>query len=114
MLEMMFGVEGADDSTHEAGLDGLDEPLVAQPVNRVKVGGPAYQMPSGRPGPGGHQDLHRAPAARNSFRYAGRQHPDAPAETLRPVYTAPTETAARERFTKFTETWDSRYQTIVR
>jgi putative transposase len=34
---------------------------------------------------------------RNSFRYAGRQHYDAIAKALRPVYTAPTEAAAMER-----------------
>ncbi|MEW2386591.1 transposase [Micromonospora sp. NPDC047707] len=36
---------------------------------------------------------------RSSFRYAGRQHWDAIAKALRPVYTAPTEAAARARFT---------------
>src|SRR5689334_8461809 len=35
---------------------------------------------------------------RNSFRYAGRQHYDAIAKALRPVYTAPTEQAAKARF----------------
>lgn len=38
---------------------------------------------------------------RNSFRYAGRQHWDAIAKALKPVYTAPTEAAARERFAEF-------------
>ena len=42
---------------------------------------------------------------RNSFRYAGRQHCDAIAKALRPVYTAPTEAAAMERFLEFCETW---------
>jgi putative transposase len=51
---------------------------------------------------------------RNSFRYAGRQHWDAVAKALKPVYTAPTEAAARERFTEFTETWGARYPAIVR
>ena len=51
---------------------------------------------------------------RNSFRYAGRQHWDAIAKALRPVYTAPTEAAARERFTEFTEAWGSRYPAIIR
>jgi putative transposase len=51
---------------------------------------------------------------RNSFRYAGRQHWDAIAKALRPVYTAPTEAAARERFTEFAEAWASRYPAIIR
>jgi putative transposase len=51
---------------------------------------------------------------RNSFRYAGRQHWDAVAKALKPVYTAPTEAAARERFAEFTETWGARYPAIVR
>jgi putative transposase len=51
---------------------------------------------------------------RNSFRYAGRQHWAAIAKALKPVYTAPTEAAARERFAEFTEAWGSRYPAIVR
>lgn len=51
---------------------------------------------------------------RNSFRYAGRQHWDAIAKALKPVYTASTEAAARERFAEFTETWGGRYPAIVR
>lgn len=51
---------------------------------------------------------------RNSFRYAGRQHWDAIAKALKPVYTAPTEAAARERFAEFTEAWGGRYPAIVR
>ncbi|RSM75804.1 IS256 family transposase [Amycolatopsis sp. WAC 01375] len=51
---------------------------------------------------------------RNSFRYAGRQHWDAIAKALKPVYTAPTEAAARERFAEFTDTWGGRYPAIVR
>jgi transposase-like protein len=38
---------------------------------------------------------------RASFRYAGRQHWDAIAKALKPVYTAPTEAAAKERFAEF-------------
>ena len=41
---------------------------------------------------------------RNSFRYAGRQHYEAIAKALRPVYTAPTEAAAMERFSKVSTT----------
>jgi putative transposase len=51
---------------------------------------------------------------RNSFRYAGRQHFDAIAKALRPVYTAPTEAAAMERFLEFCEGWGQRYPAIVR
>nr|WP_253258596.1 IS256 family transposase [Pseudonocardia sp. N23] len=51
---------------------------------------------------------------RNSFRYAGRQHYDAIAKALRPVYTAPTEAAATERFGEFAEVWGERYPAIVR
>jgi transposase-like protein len=42
---------------------------------------------------------------RKSFRHAGRQHYDAIAKALRPVYTAPTEQAAKARFGEFTEAW---------
>jgi transposase-like protein len=51
---------------------------------------------------------------RNSFRYAGRQHWDAIAKALKPVYTAPTEAAAKERFVEFTREWGGRYPAIVR
>jgi putative transposase len=42
---------------------------------------------------------------RNSFKYAGRQHWDQIAKALKPVYTAPTEAAAEQRFLEFAETW---------
>jgi putative transposase len=51
---------------------------------------------------------------RNSFRYSGRQHWAVIANALKPVYTAPTEAAARERFAEFTEAWGGRYPAIVR
>lgn len=51
---------------------------------------------------------------RNSFRYAARQDWDAVAKALKPVYTAPTEAAAKERFTEFAEVWGARYPAIVR
>ncbi|WP_189160789.1 IS256 family transposase, partial [Lentzea pudingi] len=51
---------------------------------------------------------------RNSFRYAGRQHWAVIAKALKPVYTAPTEAAARERFAEFTEAWGARHPAIVR
>jgi hypothetical protein len=43
-----------------------------------------------------------------------RQHYEAIAKGLRPVYTAPTEAAAMERFLEFCETWGERYPAIVR
>ncbi|GAA4991186.1 hypothetical protein GCM10023205_73880 [Yinghuangia aomiensis] len=51
---------------------------------------------------------------RNSFRYAGRQDWDKIAKALRPVYQAPTEEAALERFVEFTDTWGKKYPAIVR
>ena len=51
---------------------------------------------------------------RNTFRYAARQHWDAIAKALKPVYTAPTADAAEDRFLEFTETWGQRYPAIVR
>jgi putative transposase len=51
---------------------------------------------------------------RQTFRLAGRQHWDAIAKALRPVYTAPTEAAAKERFVEFAGTWGDRYPGIVR
>jgi transposase-like protein len=51
---------------------------------------------------------------RASFRYAARQHWDAIARALRPVYTAATEAAATERFLEFAETWGTKYPAIVK
>ncbi|NUP74396.1 MAG: IS256 family transposase [Sinomonas sp.] len=51
---------------------------------------------------------------RNSFRYAGRQHRDAIAKALRPVYAAPSEAAAKDRFAEFAAEWGQRYPAIVR
>src|SRR3954464_3881369 len=51
---------------------------------------------------------------RNSFKYAGRQHWDAIAKALKPVYTAPTEQAAEQRFLEFAEVWGEKYPAIVR
>jgi len=49
---------------------------------------------------------------RNTFRYAARQHWDALARDLRPVYTAPTEQAAKERLGEFFDRWADRYPAI--
>lgn len=51
---------------------------------------------------------------RASFRYAARQDWDALARALRPVYTAPTEAAALERFLEFQELWGRKYPAIIR
>ncbi|MCX4831865.1 IS256 family transposase [Streptomyces sp. NBC_01016] len=51
---------------------------------------------------------------RASFRYAGRQDWEKLAKALRPVYTAPTEDAALERFVEFTDAWGHKYPAIVR
>lgn len=50
---------------------------------------------------------------RNSFRYASRKYWDQIAKDIRPVY-PPTETAAKERFVKFTTTWGAQYPAIIR
>ncbi|MEV6796717.1 IS256 family transposase [Streptomyces sp. NPDC051320] len=51
---------------------------------------------------------------RNSFRYAGRHDWEKIAKALKPVYTAPTEDAALERFLEFGEAWGKKYPAIVR
>jgi transposase-like protein len=51
---------------------------------------------------------------RNSFKYASRQHWDAIAKGLKPIYTAPTEAAAEQRFLEFAEAWGGKYPAIVR
>ncbi|MDQ1218015.1 putative transposase [Microbacterium arborescens] len=50
---------------------------------------------------------------RNSFRYAGRQHRDAIVRSLKPVYTAPSEAAAKDRFEEFAAEWGERYPAII-
>jgi len=51
---------------------------------------------------------------RNTFRYASRKYWDEIARDLRPVYTAPSEAAAKERFIEFTGKWGTRYPAITR
>ena len=51
---------------------------------------------------------------RASFRYAGRQHRDAIIKSLKPVYTAPSEAAAKDRFAEFAAEWGQRYPALVR
>jgi putative transposase len=51
---------------------------------------------------------------RNSFKYASRKDFDQIAKALRPIYTAPSEAAATDRFLEFAEAWGGRYPAIVR
>jgi putative transposase len=51
---------------------------------------------------------------RNSFKYAGRRDWPAIAKDLKPVYTAPTEAAAFERFSEFAGKWETKYPAIVK
>jgi transposase-like protein len=51
---------------------------------------------------------------RNTFRYASRRDWDALSKQLRPIYTAPTATAASERFDEFTAAWGTQYPAIER
>jgi len=51
---------------------------------------------------------------RNSFRYASKADWAALAKDLRPVYSAPTEQAARSALDELTGTWGERYPAIIR
>lgn len=51
---------------------------------------------------------------RNSFGYASRKDWSAIARDLKPVYTAPGESAALDRFAEFSEKWEKRYPAIIR
>lgn len=51
---------------------------------------------------------------RNSFAYASRKDWPEPAIDLKPVYTAPSESAALDRFAEFSEKWEKRYPAIIR
>jgi len=51
---------------------------------------------------------------RNSFKYASRKDWTAVAAALKPVYTAPSEQAALDRFAEFAATWEAKYPAIVR
>jgi transposase-like protein len=51
---------------------------------------------------------------RASFRYAARQDWDKISKALKPVYTAPTQDVAEERFLEFGEAWGKKYPAIVR
>jgi putative transposase len=51
---------------------------------------------------------------RNSFRYAARQDWDKIAKALKPVYKAPSESAAAERFGEFQDAWGRKYPAVIR
>jgi transposase-like protein len=51
---------------------------------------------------------------RNSFRYASRRDWEAIAKALRPVYTAPSESAALDAFAGFSGAWEAKYPAIVK
>ncbi|WP_040155408.1 IS256 family transposase [Mobilicoccus massiliensis] len=51
---------------------------------------------------------------RNTFRYASRRYWDGIARDMKPIYTAPTAAAARDRFEEFAEKWGKPYPAIVR
>jgi transposase-like protein len=50
---------------------------------------------------------------RNSFRYAARRDWPAISKALKPIYTAPTEAAAFERFAELSGRWEAKYPAIV-
>jgi putative transposase len=51
---------------------------------------------------------------RNSFKYASKKDWSAVAKDLKPVYTAPSETAAIDAFAEFSGKWEKRYPAIIR
>ena len=51
---------------------------------------------------------------RTTLRLASRADWDALARALRPVYVAPTEQAAKERFGEFAAAWGEKYPAIIR
>jgi transposase-like protein len=51
---------------------------------------------------------------RNSFAYASRKDWAELAKDLKPVYTAPSEQAALDRFAEFSDKWEKRYPAIIR
>lgn len=49
---------------------------------------------------------------RNTFKFASRKYWAQIARDLKPIYTAPNEAAARDRFEEFAQKWDDRYPAI--
>jgi putative transposase len=52
--------------------------------------------------------------ARASLRYASKQHWSRLSRDMREIYTAPTETAAEQRFAEFRAEWGERYPAVIR
>jgi transposase-like protein len=50
---------------------------------------------------------------RNSYKYASKKDWGAIAKGLKPVYTAPSESAALDRFADFSATWEKKYPAII-
>jgi len=50
---------------------------------------------------------------RNSYKYASKKDWAAIARDLKPVYTAPTESAALDRFADFSAAWEKKYPAII-
>ena len=51
---------------------------------------------------------------RNTFKYAGKQDWGQISKDIKPVYTAPSDGAARARFDEFTEKWGTKYPAIIK
>jgi putative transposase len=51
---------------------------------------------------------------RNSFKYASKKDWAAIARDLKPIYTAPSESAALDAFAEFSVTWEKKYPAIIR
>lgn len=51
---------------------------------------------------------------RNTYAYASRKDWSDIAKDLKPVYTAPSEQAALDRFAEFSDKWEKRYPAIIR
>ena len=51
---------------------------------------------------------------RNSFTYASKEDWSALAAALKPIYTAPSESAALDAFAAFSEKWEKKYPAIIR
>jgi putative transposase len=51
---------------------------------------------------------------RNSFKYASKKDWAAVAKDLKPVYTAPSESATLDAFAEFSEKWEKKYPAIIR
>lgn len=76
---------------------------------------PAGQQPNARRPDPAEDGCRRRPSRRRARRgLSRRKYWDAIGKDLRPVYTAATEQAAKERFGEFAEQWGDRYPAIVR